>query len=56
MIEGVVIPSILGDLAPTFAPLGNHLPQILDAGGVCGSPETHSDDGNWHRFVLLKSV
>ena len=56
MIESFVVPSLLGDLAPTFAPLGNHLPQILDAGGVCGSPEAHADNGNWHRLVLRKNI
>ena len=54
MIESFVVPSILGDLTSTFSPLGNHLPQILDTGGVCGSPEAHTDDGNWHRLVLLE--
>ena len=55
MIESFVVPSFLGNLAPTFAPLGNHLPQVFDTGGVCGSPEAHTDDGNWHRLVLLKN-
>ena len=56
MIEGLVIPSFLGYLTSAFAPLGNHLPQVLDIGGVYGSPEAHTDDGDWHRFIFPESI
>ena len=52
MVEGLIVPSFLGDFAPAFAAFGDHFPQVLYTGSVCWSSKAHAHNRNWHRLVL----